>query len=420
MIFLAPWAFMIGALAAAGVVFLHLVARQRPAVYLLPTTRFIPDQRTLVSRVATRPRDLLLCVLRALLLLCAGAAFARPVLTPARGATAHVVLLDRSRAVANPSDAVARARAQVSDGAPVTVIVFDSVPTVLARPAWDSLAGAARAETPGSLSAALIAARRASVALAERVDSVQLHIVSPVAASESDAATERVRAAWPGAIRVARVALRSDSSTTWRLDRALPAADPLGPAMASVRVAPGARVTRLVRGTPSAADSVFARDGETVVRWDSTAAPRPAAEGLAAGDDVIVAALGRVPVSLKGRAVARWADGTTAASEQPLGKGCMREVGVALPAAGDIALHPPFQRIARGLLAPCGLTVVETSADSTTISRLAGTAQNAARADALRSGTDRTSPLARWLLALAILLAIGELIVRAQVGPEVA
>ena len=418
MIFLAPWAFTIGALAAAGVVFLHLVARQRPAVYLLPTTRFIPDQRTLVSRVATRPRDLLLCVLRALLLLCAGAAFARPVLTPARGAIAHVVLLDRSRAVANPSDAVARA--QVGDGAPVTVIAFDSVPTVLARPAWDSLAGAARAETPGSLSAALITARRASVALAERVDSVQLHIVSPVAASELDAATERARAAWPGAIRVARVALRSDSSTTWRLDRALPAADPLGPAMASVRVAPGARVTRLVRGAPNAADSVFARDGETVVRWDSTAAPRPAAEGLAAGDDVIVAALGRVPVSLKGRAVARWADGTTAASEQPLGKGCMREVGVALPAAGDIALHPPFQRIARGLLAPCGLTVVETSADSTTISRLAGTAQNAARADALRSGTDRPSPLARWLLALAILLAIGELIVRAQVGPEVA
>ena len=99
MIFLAPWAFVIGALAAAGAVVLHLVAQQRPAAYLLPTARFIPDQRTLVSRVATRPRDLLLLALRALLLLCAGAAFARPVLTPARGTVAHIVLLDRSRAV---------------------------------------------------------------------------------------------------------------------------------------------------------------------------------------------------------------------------------------------------------------------------------------------------------------------------------
>ena len=71
MTFLAPWAMAIAGLAAAGVVALHLVARQRPAAYLLPTARFIPDQRTLVSRVATRPRDLLLLALRVLLLLFA-------------------------------------------------------------------------------------------------------------------------------------------------------------------------------------------------------------------------------------------------------------------------------------------------------------------------------------------------------------
>jgi hypothetical protein len=410
----------IGVLAAAGVVFLHLVARQRPAAYLLPTTRFIPDRRTLVSRVATRPRDLLLLVLRVALLLCVGAAFARPVLTPTRGSFAHVVLLDRSRAVANPSEAVARARALVSKGTPFIIVVFDSAPTVLTRPAWDSLAIAARAETPGSLSAALIAARRASVSLAEHVDSVQLSIVSPVAASELDAAFERARDEWPGAIRVSRVALRSDSSATWRLESALSAADQLGPAMASTRGMPGARITRLIRGVATAEDSSFARNGGTVVRWDSTAAPQPAAEGLAAGDDVIVAALGRVPVSLDGRVLARWADGTRAASEQSQGNGCMRQVGVALPSAGDLALHPPFQRIARGLLAPCGLAAMERSADSTAMSRLSGTPHNAARADALRNGTDRSSPLASWLLALAILLAIAELLVRAQIGPEIA
>ena len=60
MTLLAPWAFGIAALAALGTVLLHLVAQQRPAAFFLPTARFIPDRRTLVSRVTTRPRDLLL------------------------------------------------------------------------------------------------------------------------------------------------------------------------------------------------------------------------------------------------------------------------------------------------------------------------------------------------------------------------
>ncbi|MEP7001060.1 MAG: BatA domain-containing protein [bacterium] len=470
MTFLAPWAFAIGALAAAGVVVLHLVARQRPAAYVLPTTRFIPDQRTLVSRVATRPRDLLLLLLRALLLLCAGAAFARPVLTPTRGTTAHVILLDRSRAVANAKDAVTLARKLVSDGAPVTVIAFDSVPTALASAAWDSLASVPRTESPGSLSAALIAARRVSATIATDVDSVQLHIVSPMALSEIDSATLRVRAMWPGAIRVERVATRPDSSTPWRLERTLTSADPLGPALLSSRASGFMRLssrtrsvsgspprgasskpscaesrsrpslgdcgmtaecvnggsrdcamtTRLVRGALSATDSAFARGGGTVVRWDTSAAPRVAAEGLAVGDDVIVAALGRVAVARTGRVVARWADGQRAAAESQLGAGCIREVGVMLPVAGDIALHPPFQRIARGLLAPCGLVVAETAADSATVARFVGTSRHAARADALRSGADRPSPLARWLLALALILGIGELIVRARSTPDVA
>ena len=420
MTFLAPWALIVGGIAAGGVVLLHLVARQRPAAYLLPTTRFLPDRRTLVSRIASRPHDLMLLALRTALVLAASAAFARPVLTPTRGAVAHIVLLDRSRAVANASDVVARARALVRDGAPVTVIAFDSVAATLAHPAWDSLGGAARAQAAGSLSAALIAARRASVSLAERVDSVQLHIVSPVAASELDAALAPARAAWPGAIRIERVALRSDASASWTLDHTLSAVDPLGPAMAGVRPEPGARLSRLVRGPLRGSDSASAWDGGTVVRWDSTSAAHPIADGLATGDDVIVAALGRRALSLDGRAVARWSDGTSAAVERPFGRGCMRDVGIALPAAGDIALHPPFQRMVRGLLAPCGLVVAETPADSAAIAHLAGTAGNAARADVLRGTGDRPSPIARWLLALAMLLALLELVMRARATMEVA
>jgi hypothetical protein len=368
--------------------------------------------------VATRPRDLVLLALRVLLLLFAGAAFARPVLSPTRGTVGRIVLLDRSGSVASAADAVARARALSAGGAMMTVIAFDTAATVLLRDAWDSVAAASRSESRGSLTTALVAARRVGAELAQHVDSIELHLVSPLAGAEFDAATDRARSAWPGFVRVDRVELRQDSSSAWRLERALAASDQLGPAMASVRNLPGARVTRLVRGAPAGADSAFALYGGTVVRWDSAAAPRLAAEGLAVGDDVIVAALGRIAVGQTGRVVARWADGTRAAEERVLGKGCMREVGIRLPAAGDIALHPPFQRIARALLAPCGMDATDVVADSNAIVRLAGSGSNAAPAAALRIGDDRASPLARWLLAAALLCAIAELIVRAQRAPE--
>ena len=418
MTFLAPWAMAIAGLAAAGVVALHLVARQRPAAYQLPTARFIPDQRTLVSRVATRPRGLLLLALRVLLLLFAGAAFARPVRSPTRGTVARIVLLDRSRSVANAADAVARARALSKGSAITTVIAFDTTATVLTGDAWDSLAAAGRSERPGSLTAALVAARRVSASLAQRADSIQLHLLSPLAADEFDDATDLARSAWPGFVHVDRVALRPDSSGGWRLDRPLAESDQLGPAMASVRSASGARVTRLVRGAPDGSDSAFARAGGTVVQWDTAAAPRLAADGLAVGDDVIVATLGRIVLGQTGRVVARWADGTRAAVEQTVGEGCMREVGIMLPAAGDIALHPPFQRMARALLAPCGVATTEVVADSSLMARLAGTGSGAAPASAFRIGADQPTPLARWLLAAAIACAIAEMILRARHAPE--
>ena len=414
MTFLAPWAMAIAGLAAAGVVALHLVARQRPAAYLLPTARFIPDQRTLVSRVATRPRDLLLLALRVSLLLFAGAAFARPVLSPTRGTVARIVLLDRSRSVANAADALARARTLSEGSAVGTVIAFDTSATVLTGDSWDSLAAARRSESHGSLAAALVAARRVSASLAQRADSIQLHLVSALAAAEFDDAIDSARSAWPGFVHLDRVALRPDSSSGWRLDRALAVSDQLGPAMASVRSASGARVTRLVRGAPDGSDRAFARAGGTVVRWDTSAAPRLATEGLAMGDDVIVAALGRRVLGLTGRVVARWADGAHAATEQAVGEGCMREVGIMLPAAGDLALHPPFQRIARALLTPCGIATADVVADSGVMARLAGTGRSAAPASAFRISSDQPTPLARWLLAAAIVCAIAELIVRAR------
>ena len=433
MTFLAPWAFAFGVMGALGVVAFHLVARTRPAAYLLPTARFIPDQRSLVSRVASRPRDLLLLLLRVLLLLVASAAFARPVLTPSRGTVGHVVLVDRSRAVASLADEVAKARALVPSGARSVVIAFDSTPKVVVLANGGS-AGMTNGVT-GSLTAALVAARRASAELAESVDSVALHIVSPVAKSELDAGTSLARAEWPGAIDVQRSALRVDSSSAnWRMSRAIPLADPLGPAFAVSRPASASEravnasaseravsrgTSQLVRGPISTADTTFARNGGTIVRWDTTGAGRLAAEGLAVGDDVIVAMLGRVRGLPTGRVVARWADATPAAVEVALGTGCVRTVGVVIPPAGDLALHPAFQRIARGLLAPCGLSSVESAADSAAVSALAGVVTHAASARELRSSIDHPSPIARWLLLAALVLAVVELALRARGPAEV-
>jgi hypothetical protein len=138
------------------------------------------------------------------------------------------------------------------------------------------------------------------------------------------------------------------------------------------------------------------------------------------GDEVIVAALGRRPIQSMGKPIARWADGTVAATETKLGKGCVRDVGVTIPVAGDIALHPPFQRIVRTLLTSCSFIVAERAADSASIAWLRGSSTNAARAGLFRGAAEQPSPLAPWLLGLAITLALAELAVRAKRQPEAA
>jgi hypothetical protein len=421
MSFLAPWALLIGGLAAAGAVLLHLVAQQRPAAYLLPTARFIPDRRTLVRRIANRPRDLVLLALRVLLLLSAAAAFARPVLTARRGTRARIVLLDRSGAVASSNEAVARVRALLADGVPTRVIFFDTTAILapVAAAALDSVARTAPGFAPGSLSAALVAARRAATPIAADADSVELVVVSPVTASEIDAALDSVRAQWPGAITVARVAARADTASGWSLERALSSDDVLAPALSSVRVAATPNAVRLRRAPPDARDSAFARAGGTVVLWDTTAASRYSPNAIAMGDDVVVATVGRGALPDSMRAVARWADGSAAATQQQLGAGCVRRIGVGVPIAGDLPLRPGFERLVRGLMAPCRAAVSNALAPEGALARLIGQG-GAARGAALAGDAQRPTPLVPWLLGLALLCAVAELAVRARSRREVA
>lgn len=415
MTFLAPWALAIGGLAAAGTVLLHLVARQRPAAYILPTTRFIPDRRTLVSRVATRPRDLLLLALRVLLLLSAAAAFARPVLAPNRGVRARLIVLDRSGSLATSRAAIDRARELLTDGVPTRLIVLDSSATYVADAAraLDSLArDSSHVSRPASLTGALVAARRAGPLLGADADSVELVLVSPVMREQLDAATDSVRAAWPGRITLSRVEARADSVGAWSFDRGVSLDDPLGPALARVRVSPTPTAVRLLRDQPGARDSAFARGGGAVVRWDSVVAPMRAT-ALAMGDDVVVAAMARGPLPTRGRAIARWSDGSAAAIEESLGAGCIREVTIGVPAAGDLPLRPAFQRVVRGLMAPCHGGSATVPADSVTVARLTGSG-TLASGNALLGAERPASPIVPWLLGLALACALAELALRAR------
>ena len=419
MSFLAPWALVVGALAAASLVLLHLVARQRPAAYLLPTARFIPDRRTLVSRVARRPRDLLLLLVRVLLILSAAAAFARPVLTPHRVPSARILLIDRSSSVADPSEAVARARAVLNDAVPTTVASFDTTVTVLGigAAALDSLR---RGPSPGmdavgSISAALVAVRRIAAVEGARADSVELVLVSPVSDAELDSAVDSVRAQWPGVIALQRVGLRVDAGRVSPLERELSRDDVLAPALDGVPVARGAHSVRVTHGAFSANDSVFARAGGAVVRWDAIGSRRLVAAAVAMGDDVVVASLARDSLAARGTTLARWADGSPAAVEESLGEGCLREIAIGVPIAGDLPLRPAFQDIVRGLFGPCAAArhIIGGAADSASIARLIGIGSMAS-GSALAGRAERPAPIAAWLFALAIAGALLELLVRAR------
>ncbi|HEX5970863.1 MAG TPA: BatA domain-containing protein [Gemmatimonadaceae bacterium] len=425
MSFLAPWALLAGAVAAAGLVVLHLVARQRPAAYPLPTARFVPDRRTLVSRASRRPHDLLLLALRVILVLSAAAAFARPVLTPHRAPRARVLLLDRSAATADLDGALRRAREIVGDGVPTQVLVFDT--TVIrvngGEGALDSAvrAPAGASKVAGSLSAALAAARRVGAEVGAGADSVELVLLSPVTSDELDVATDGIRATWPGGIRLVRLPARADSAALPALERAVSDAAVLGPALDGRTVKASPTSVRLVHGPLTPADSDFARGGGVVVRWDSIGARALVPSAVAMGDDVFVAALGRDTLKERGTALARWADGAPAAVESVLGGGCVRRVGIGVPVAGDLPLSPTFQRIVNGLSDACTGSRARTGmpVDSARVSALVA-GGGAASGSVLASGTERPAPVAPWLLALALACALAELLLRRRSEAEAA
>jgi aerotolerance regulator-like protein len=411
MTFLAPGFFLASLAVAAAVVALHFIVTRQPRAGILPTARFVPDTRATAVARARRPSDLLLMLLRVLLVVAAGAGLAKPVLKPSRAASARVILVDGSRSASDSTAMRDSVRASYRTGD--AIVVFDSVARVVAGNVDDSLGALRPTSRRGSLSAALIAALRAGSILRDGADSLELVIVSPLAAEELDAATDSIRALWPGRARLVRVGTVTDTADApGKVEISADANDPLQVTLALARVTgSGRRVTG-------------SGQREALIEWPASTRPRFAVQravmdtvgGVLAGEAVVVSAFERrwaFPAdSLRGaEVIARWVDGEPAAVEKADGVGCIRSVAIPVSPVGDLVIRKDFVRFVGSLSRPCSGRAALVAADPEAVARLGGKGGLAPR-EAFQPLTDARSDLAPWLFALAIAAAIAELFVR--------
>ena len=430
MSWLSPLWLVVGAAGALATVALHFITTSRAPAVLLPTARFVPRGEASAVARSRRPADLVLLAVRVLAVMLLAAAFAQPVVHTRGGGVRRVLVADRSRGAGTELRERVRGEWRTGDA----LVLLDSTARVVTVGAEDTISKMVPTLVPGLLSAGVIAARRAASVLAQHADSVELVVISPLTADEFDSATSPLLRAWPGRVRVVRVAASPTYWPTVSVAGGVMDAPLAATAVLISRAAPPAvqrttvRVTRL---SFTAADSAAARDGAALVHWEqfpasasipakipassanALPASTPSPAGLTDNRATVVATFGRVPIDTAGTVIARWADGAPAAVEQSLGQGCLRHVGVALPSAGDAAIQPAFVALSHTLLGPC----IARSAWPAISDSLFATLQQggpAARASALLTGHDE-SPLAPWLLAAALVALLAEYGLRAGV-----
>ena len=397
MSFAAPIWLVIAGFVAAAVVAAHLITPSQPRRDVLPTARFIPQVAPMTVTRARRPTDLLLLLTRLAAVLLLGLALAGAHVT--RRAPARVIIADVSRSVAD--------RAAVRD-------------TVRAMAGNDAVViGLGDSAGPATLSGALVAAHRAIAARSDG-DRTELVIVSPIAREQVDSATPALMALWPGRVRVSRARAASPTLDTGvRITRVVARGD--DPVTAALALSTGAGRARVFRSAlPTPADTAWARDsGGALVVWPADHAARGLARraivdtqhGIAAGGNVVIGAFARSHAPSEGRAVVRWLDGEPAATELPLGAGCLREVAIPVDAAGDIALRESFRGIAATLTSPCGGPRDLAPAD---LAALLPTGESRQPLRAMAAAVD-TERLALWLgLAALTALLVEQLLRRRQ------
>jgi len=343
------------------------------------------------------------------------------VLTPSRGASARVILVDVSRS-ARDSIAIrnsVRALYRPGDG----IVVFDSSAHLVAGNIGDTLAALSPTSRRGNLSAALITALRAGSSLRDRADALELVIVSPFAREEFDAATDSIRTLWPGKARLVSVRAPADTaSIPGKLETNADANDPLA---ITVDLAQSSVLGRsLIDRREGENTQTVMSAGGALIEWPASTRPRFAVPhavrdtvgGVMSGDAVVVSAFERqwmFPAdSLRGaEVIARWVDGEPAAVEKPDGIGCTRSIAVPVSPVGDLVIRKDLVRFVASLSGPCSRTTSLIPADPGVLVRLEGKGGLAPRT-AFQPLTDARSDLAPWLFALAIAAAIAELLVR--------
>jgi hypothetical protein len=382
----APWMLAGGILASAMMVLLHVIAWDRPEPAALPTARFVPEPRAVPAARRQQLSDWLLLLLRVIIVMLIAAAFARPTLVPERTGASRVVLVDLSRAVVDSQAVLDSARSWLSEG--------------------DQLIRFGREESTGrgSISGALINGMRAAWASGSIADSSELVLVSPVLREELDAATTAIRDAWPGEVRIVRVAGLPPAGTTYNVEVVPGENVAAAAALSGVGLARPARLTT----TPATAgDSSFARAGGVLLEWLRPAGRADSALAMVTRSGTAVGRFSRDSLAGSGLVVARWSDGRAAAAETPLGDGCLRTVRTGV-AEGDMVLRAAFLHAMRDLLSPCS-TIADPAPAADSIVR-----QLQQRSSGEDSGQPAAAgiPLAPWLLAGALALALLELRVR--------
>jgi hypothetical protein len=358
--------------AALGVVLLHFLVTKRPRSVRFPTARFVPDVPVVARSRSLRLSDLLLLALRVLAILLVGAALAKPIFPPRRERVVRVIAADVSSSVASVPEVRDSVRSLWRHGD--ALIVFDTAARLAADP--DSVLASAQSIGQGSLSAALIAALRAGSYVRDAADSIELLVVSPVTTLEADRATAAIRNLWPGRARVVPVrAANLQSRQTMREPNFLSSARP--------RFA-------VLRNRVDTIGAVVARGNVVVAQFERRW--RYTTDSLA-----------------NSRVIARWADGQPAAIERDSATDCMKSVAIRIDSVGDMTLRPGFALFRAALAAPCGAAVSPPDAG---VARMVSGRGGLASAELFPRPDDVQSPIAPWLAAIAIVLAIGELVLR--------
>lgn len=427
MSFAYPWLISFGAAVAAGVVALHLLSTRRPPVRPLPTARFVPESDLRAVSRTSRPTDLLLLTMRVLAVLLIAAAFAQPMPDAPGPAVRRVVALEWTTALGD-ADA-ARATAQTLLGEGDALVVFDTAARVV--PAADLPTLAPPTVRGAALSPMLVALRDAAANIARGADSVAVTVLSGFPAEAWNAATAPLRATWPGRIDVQVVESAVDSTVAQVTALPDDAEDPVVAALPLATAAFGAdarpgtgasaasgnarRMVRLRRGMADPDDSTWLAQtpGALLVHWPRDTAAALSADGVVAmlgAEAALVAPLGRVALNVSDaaaetRVIARWRDGTPAATERADGMGCRRNVAIAVPEGGDVTLREPFAAVMRVLLEPCG-GQRSAAPDDSLLADFAGKGALAVAAPFVRDGTG--SPWTPWLLVAALVLLVVE------------